>query len=83
MSESRIDLSIVVPVFNAEDFIEASLDELVSYLASRDGSSELIVVDDGSSDTTAEIVTRIAADSVVPIRLFRMETNQGNVYRTS
>ncbi len=77
MGESRIDLSIVVPVYNAEGFIEASLDELVSYLASCDRSSELIVVDDGSSDATAEIVTRIAAGSVVPIRFLQMETNQG------
>ncbi len=49
-------LSIVVPAFNEESRIGVSLDRLGEFLATFDRSWEIVVVDDGSTDRTAEIV---------------------------
>ncbi len=65
-------LTIVVPAFNEEARIGASLDRLRDYLGTIDRSWEIVVVDDGSVDATAEIVSeKVSADS--RIRLIRSE----------
>lgn len=50
-------VSVVVPLYNMEDFVG---DTLRSVLASTYRNLEVIVVDDGSSDTSPEIVAKIA-----------------------
>ena len=50
-----MELSVVIPAFNEERGIGATLDELKAVLKSMAGSSEIILVDDGSSDRTAAI----------------------------
>jgi len=48
-------LSIVVPAYNEADRLGNSLRAIVSYLSDNFPDAELIVVDDGSSDKTAQI----------------------------
>jgi len=50
-------VSVIVPCFNAQDFIKESLDAILSqtYL-----NFEVIIVDDGSTDKTIEIIKRYA-----------------------
>jgi len=55
-SESRIELSIVVPAHNEAKRLPASLDALRAFLSAQPFPSELIVADDGSTDGTAELV---------------------------
>lgn len=55
-------LSIVIPAFNEEARIGGSLDRLRTYLETFDKSWEIVVVDDGSSDRTADIVTAHAQE---------------------
>ncbi|MHC4515886.1 MAG: glycosyltransferase family 2 protein [Planctomycetota bacterium] len=52
--------SVVVPVLNEADTVEMTLRSLE---AQSHKPTEIILVDDGSTDATAEICTRIAADS--------------------
>lgn len=53
-----IFLSLVIPAFNEEKRIERSLKAATEYLASKDFSYEIIVVDDGSDDNTIDVVKR-------------------------
>ena len=48
----NIDLSVVVPVYNEEDSVEALYDEVNYTLSSLDIKREIIFVDDGSTDDT-------------------------------
>jgi glycosyltransferase involved in cell wall biosynthesis len=50
------DVSIVVPAFNEESRIGATLDDLSSFLAAQPWQWEVRVVDDGSADATCRIV---------------------------
>jgi len=55
-----VELSIIVPFYNEEECIEAMYKALVDALDPLGLSYEMLFVDDGSRDTTAEIATRIA-----------------------
>ena len=50
------DVSIVVPAFNEESRIGATLDDLSRFLAAQPWQWEVRVVDDGSADATCRIV---------------------------
>jgi glycosyltransferase involved in cell wall biosynthesis len=71
MSERAV-LSVMMPAFNEERTIEIML----SHVLERPEVGEVIVVDDGSTDRTWEILSRVAAGDS-RIRPFRQETNQG------
>jgi len=66
-------LSVVIPAYNEERFIGTLIDRITAVDLSALGyAMELIVVDDKSTDRTAEIVAAIAG-----VRLVRQETNGG------
>lgn len=50
------DLSIIIPAYNEESLIASTLECLYTYLSTRPDPYEIIVVDDGSQDKTAESV---------------------------
>ncbi len=78
MSEAQAAaLSVVVPVYNAESFIAESLRELIGYLSASPRRAEIIVVDDGSSDATAQRARDTAATAPLPVRVVRSEANCG------
>lgn len=56
MNLPSLDLSIVIPAFNEEHRLPKTLDRIVSYLKDRSLRAEIIVVDDGSSDDTSQLV---------------------------
>lgn len=51
-------ISVVIPTYNVENYIEACL---ASVLTQRDVELEIIIVDDGSTDTTFATVNKIAS----------------------
>jgi len=56
MSEKEVYLSIVVPAHNEEKRIHSILNDIVKYEGTHDFGVEIIVVINGSTDKTAEIV---------------------------
>lgn len=65
--------SVVIPAYNAEAHVERAIR---SVLRQTETSLEVIVVDDGSTDRTAEIVTKLAAQDA-RVRLLRHDQNRG------
>lgn len=59
--EQRPALSIVVPLFNEEATIDELLERVRRTLEQRGTSFEIVLVDDGSTDRTKEILARAAA----------------------
>jgi glycosyltransferase involved in cell wall biosynthesis len=62
--------SIVIPAYNESARISGALDAVVACIRQHNWSAELVVVDDGSTDQTAEIV-RAAAKNAPEIRLLQ------------
>jgi glycosyltransferase involved in cell wall biosynthesis/phospholipid N-methyltransferase len=77
MSREERKLSILVPLYNEEEFIAAVLDRVLAAPLPHDVSREIIVVDDGSRDGSPEIVERYASQYAGLIRLIRHARNQG------
>ncbi|MFD4143544.1 dolichyl-phosphate beta-glucosyltransferase [Streptomyces sp. NPDC058572] len=76
---ASVDLSVVVPAYNEEGRLRPTLEAICAYLRAdpeRWGSWELIVVDDGSTDSTAKIAQEAAADEP-RIQLITGGTNRG------
>lgn len=57
-----MEYSIVIPAYNEAGKITATLTQVVSFMNSFNESYEVIVVDDGSEDTTAEKVEEYQKD---------------------
>lgn len=81
--EARPSVSLVIPMFNEEENIEHSIACASEALEECSDDWEIILVDDASTDLSAEIVDRlVAADR--RIRLLRHRVNQklGGTLRT-
>jgi dolichyl-phosphate beta-glucosyltransferase len=61
-------LSVVIPAYNEESRLPATLDRVSAYLSSRGGPYEVLVVVNGSTDGTAE-VTKAASERDPNLRL--------------
>jgi len=66
-----VELAVVVPAFDEEAGIRAALDEVRGALDQAGIRYELVVVDDGSSDRTAEVAREAG------VRVIAQGTNQG------
>jgi len=51
-----VDISLVIPAYNEEQRLPSSLEAIAAYLTSQPWKWEVIVADDGSEDTTPDIV---------------------------
>ena len=71
--------SIVIPAFNEQARIGATLDRVMECVAARGWAAEVLVVNDGSSDATAPIVCS-AARQHPNLRLIENAGNRGKGY---
>jgi dolichyl-phosphate beta-glucosyltransferase len=71
--------SIVLPAYNESERIAATIEKISAFAAQRGWQTETIVVNDGSSDDTAEIVRRCAATHP-GVRLLQNPGNRGKGY---
>lgn len=67
-------ISVALATYNGSQFIYAQLQSLAAQSLLP---AEMIVVDDGSTDDTVEIVERFSRSAPFPVRIFRNERNLG------
>ncbi|MGA9039444.1 MAG: dolichyl-phosphate beta-glucosyltransferase [Terriglobales bacterium] len=71
--------SIVLPAYNESARIGESLEKIMAHVAARGWDAEVIVVNDGSSDSTARIVLDLARHNPA-LRLIENPGNRGKGY---
>ena len=74
-----LSLSIVIPAYNEEGRLPATLDTILVYIDRTGQRAEIIVVDDGSTDRTAAIVQGYGKQHPF-IRLLQNPGNRGKGY---
>ena len=71
--------SIVIPAYNESARIPATLHSVVDTIRARGWDAEVVVVNDGSRDNTAEVV-RTFAGTAPEVRLLENPSNRGKGY---
>ncbi|HYM75437.1 MAG TPA: dolichyl-phosphate beta-glucosyltransferase [Candidatus Dormibacteraeota bacterium] len=71
--------TIVIPAYNESARLGASLDKVLAYVHAQRWDAEVIVVNDGSRDNTADIVRAVAAKDAM-LRLVENPGNRGKGY---
>lgn len=75
-AEPRLDVSVVLPVYNEKGHLRDEIDRISAAMDASSYSWEIIVVDDGSEDGSAEQIDDAIRDRD-HLRLIRFGTNHG------
>ena len=59
---SNVALSIVVPIYNEEESLPFLVNQLLEVLQPMEETFELVLVNDGSSDNSAEVIRKLSLD---------------------
>jgi glycosyltransferase involved in cell wall biosynthesis len=80
MMTSRVpDLSIIIPSYNEESRLPATLDRIAAYLSDCGREAEVLVVDDGSKDGTAAVADYFRI-KIPTLRVVSNGVNRGKGY---
>ena len=72
------EISIIIPSYNESERLSAPLGSVIDFARRAESGIEVIVVDDGSTDGTAEIAKRVfLAHPEVSSNIIRYEENRG------
>jgi glycosyltransferase involved in cell wall biosynthesis len=74
-----LNYSFIIPAYNESERLNASLPKVLDYICKKQLAAEVIVVNDGSSDDTADVVRRFAATGP-EIHLLENPGNRGKGY---
>lgn len=66
MKSGEVDLSVIVPAYNEGKTVSKVINALYSILGSSQWSFQVIIVDDGSKDDTADVAEKALADVKSP-----------------
>ena len=72
-------MSIIIPVFNQSRRLDESLEQIRTYVIQTGTQTDVIVVDDGSTDGTADVARGFAA-APLKVVVLRNETRCGKGY---
>jgi glycosyltransferase involved in cell wall biosynthesis len=79
MSSVPPELSIVIPSFNEELRLPVTLAEISAYIRASKRETEVIVVDDGSTDRTADVANSFRSE-IQRLRVIANKKNRGKGY---
>src|SRR3990167_8130370 len=72
-------LSVIIPAYNEEKHIKKTIESIYQYLSGKNIEHEIIVVTDGSTDKTDEIVQSIIT-AVAALQQINYPKNRGKAY---
>src|SRR3989344_1196253 len=76
MSQPDIYLSVIVPAYNEEERIQKTLRRFQEYFSTQPYNYEILVINDGSKDRTAEIAEELKME-VKNLQVYDRKTNKG------
>lgn len=79
MGETNFDLSIIIPSYNEEARLPGTLQRIAEYLPTLKLRTEVLVVDDGSTDRTASVAESFHG-KLTGLRVLSNGTNRGKGY---
>lgn len=78
-----LKLSVIIPVYNEEQFIEALLQRVMEVNLTATGlEREVVIVDDCSTDATPEHLARLSADKEIQVLRHQLNRGKGAAIRT-
>jgi len=72
-----MDLSIVIPALNESKKIARDIESAAAFLQDNNLAGEIIIVDDGSSDNTAEVAENVKVPPAVKLNVIRLPRHRG------
>ncbi|UCC96044.1 MAG: glycosyltransferase family 2 protein, partial [Candidatus Omnitrophota bacterium] len=72
-------ISVIFPAYNEASYIRTAVIEVRNFLEKKFDHFEIIVIDDGSSDNTYEVVSQLSRD-VAQLKVLRNSGNYGKGY---
>ncbi len=79
MGSAVLDLSIIIPSYNEELRLPATLERIAAYLSTYAREAEVLVVDDGSQDGTAAVAESYRS-KILTLRVISNGVNRGKGY---
>ena len=72
-------LSVIVPVYNAANYIESCLEDLLSQTIweKNEDSMEIIVINDASTDKSNDVIEQIVSENTAKIKYIVLKKNHG------
>jgi glycosyltransferase involved in cell wall biosynthesis len=71
--EQKLKLTVIIPCYNEREFLE----QVIERVRAVDLSDEILIVDDGSTDGTRDILRRLEAEAHDDLRVIYHERNKG------
>src|SRR5262249_52805374 len=77
------ELSVIIPAYNEEKRLPLTLEAVLAYLTALGEPFEVLIVDDGSKDGTAQVVENFAkVRSEVRLVSYQLNRGKGHAVRT-
>ncbi|OGS24034.1 MAG: hypothetical protein A2314_02640 [Elusimicrobia bacterium RIFOXYB2_FULL_50_12] len=70
-------ISIVIPAYNESGRISLTLEKIINYFRASNAAFEIIVVDDGSADGTADVARSVCDRLSFPVKIIADRPNRG------
>ena len=79
-SIEKTHLSVIIPAYNEADRLPSTLSAVIAYLQEQPYRAEVVVVDDASTDRTADVARIQLEKSLIPGKVLENESNRGKGY---
>lgn len=74
--KNNYSVSLVIPMFNEKESIESTIRSAVSFLSNCNPDSEIIVVDDGSTDGSFDLISELGKENSL-LKCIHFDKNEG------